>query len=150
MPSAASSNTNNADHMSLASADLPSSNAQHHRNIERAARTKHILEPFGKDFDSYTPPAAADATSSSSLTTYCKWKADMDAKALKWAFRLAETNVGPFYKTCSLGWQPKQKQSDLNKNWARYLVLSERATKRPVAYAMFRFDMDYGCSVLYW
>lgn len=136
---------------SLPSADEPSSNAHHHRTIERAAKTKHILQPFGSEFDSFTPPpATGELIATSTLTAYCKWKADMDAKTLKWAFKLAETNVAPFYKTCALGWQPKQKQSDLNKNWARYIVLSERGTKRPVAYTMFRFDMDYGCSVLYW
>ncbi|XP_053693825.1 N-alpha-acetyltransferase 40 [Sabethes cyaneus] len=80
---------------------------------------------------------------------YCRRKADMDPKTLKWAFKLAEKNVGPQYKTCSLGWQPKVKQSDLNKNWARYLVAVDRKLKKPAAYSMFRFDLDYGRCVLY-
>lgn len=122
----------------------PSSTAHHHRTIERAAKTEKILEALDNaaEFSSYTHDGHT-------LTAYCRWKAKMDAKVLKWAFKLAETNVAPFYRTCSVGWQPKQKQSDLNKNWARYLVLND-AAKRPVAYSMFRFDMDYGCSVLYW
>lgn len=134
----------NTDIMSSGAAE-PTSTAHHHRTIERAAKTQNILEPFGSEFDTFTVDGEQ-----TTLTTTCKWKAQMDAKALKWAFKLAETNVGPFYKTCSIGWQPKQKQADLNKNWARYLVLTDRATKKPVAYSMFRFDMDYGCSVLYW
>jgi N-alpha-acetyltransferase 40 len=79
---------------------------------------------------------------------YCKRKADVDSKIVKFAFKLAEKNVGPYYRTCSLGWQPKVKQSDLAKNWARYLVATK--DKVPVAYSMFRFDLDYGCSALYW
>lgn len=74
----------------------------------------------------------------------------MDTKTLKWAFKLAERNVSPFYKVGPIGWQPKVKQSDLNKNWARYLVAVDKKSKQPIAYAMFRFDMDYGHSVLYW
>lgn len=73
----------------------------------------------------------------------------MGDKTLKWAFKLAEKNVGPFYKANSMGWQPKIKQADLNKNWARYLVACDK-DKNPVAYAMFRFDFDYQMSVVYW
>uniref|UniRef100_A0A182TH79 N-alpha-acetyltransferase 40 n=1 Tax=Anopheles melas TaxID=34690 RepID=A0A182TH79_9DIPT len=83
------------------------------------------------------------------LKLQCKRKADMDPKLLKWAFKLAERNVGPQYRACSLGWQPKIKQADLNKAWARYLVATDVATRKPAAYTMFRFDLDYGRSVLY-
>lgn len=83
------------------------------------------------------------------LDLYCRRKAEMDHKTLKWAFKLAEKNVGPQYKTCSLGWQPKVKQSDLNKAWARYLVALDRKTRKPAAYSMFRFDLDYGRSAVY-
>uniref|UniRef100_A0A182LW63 N-alpha-acetyltransferase 40 n=1 Tax=Anopheles culicifacies TaxID=139723 RepID=A0A182LW63_9DIPT len=83
------------------------------------------------------------------LKLQCKRKADMDPKLLKWAFKLAERNVGPQYRACSLGWQPKIKQADLNKPWARYLVATDMTTKKPAAYTMFRFDLDYGRSVLY-
>lgn len=127
----------------MAETSDPSSTAHHHRNIEKAAKTEKILEALGSDeFNSYTHDGSI-------LTAYCRTKAKMDSKVLKWAFKLAETNVAPFYKTGPIGWQPKQKQSDLNKNWARYFVLND-AAKRPVAYTMFRFDLDYGCSVLYW
>lgn len=77
-------------------------------------------------------------------------KADIPQKTLKWAIKLAERNVGPFYSTCSLGWQPKIKQADMNKHWARYLVAYTEDTNIPVAYCMFRFDVDYERSVLYW
>lgn len=79
---------------------------------------------------------------------YCKTKGDMSPKALKWAWKLAERNVSQHYKDCSLGWQPKIKQADMNKKWARYLVATEKDV--PVAFCMFRFDLDYERSVLYW
>ncbi|XP_037028284.1 N-alpha-acetyltransferase 40 [Bradysia coprophila] len=112
-----------------------------HKAIERASKIKNPIEPFADQFSKYTKDDI-------DLTIYCKWKGDMDAKTLKWAMKLAERNVAPFYRTCGIGWQPKEKQRDLNKNWARYLVAVDKA-KQPVAYTMFRFDMDYGCSVLY-
>lgn len=113
-----------------------------HRAIEKAAKVKNPLEPFADEFTKYNQDDL-------NVNIYCKWKADMDTKTLKWAFKLAERNVGPFYKSGPIGWQPKVKQSDLNKNWARYLVAVDKE-KNPIAYAMFRFDMDYGTSVLYW
>lgn len=113
-----------------------------HQSIEFAAKLKNPLEPFINEFSKFT-------TDDCDVSIYCKWKSDMDAKTLKWAFKLAERNVSPFYKTGPIGWQPKVKQSDLNKNWARYMVAVDKQ-KNPVAYAMFRFDLDYGNSVLYW
>lgn len=113
-----------------------------HRNIEKAAKVKNPLEQFSSDFSKYI-------NGDFEVNIYCKWKSDMDSKTLKWAFKLAEQNVSPFYKTGPIGWQPKAKQSDLNKNWARYLVATDKQNN-PIAYAMFRFDMDYGNSVLYW
>ncbi|XP_001848271.2 N-alpha-acetyltransferase 40 [Culex quinquefasciatus] len=109
--------------------------------IENANRQTAPMGPF-PEFLKYDDNGC-------SLDLYCKRKPDMEPKMLKWAFKLAERNVGPQYKACSLGWQPKVKQSDLNKNWARYLVAVDRATKKPAAYTMFRFDLDYGRSVVY-
>lgn len=119
-----------------------------HRAIEKASKVKNPLEPFINEYSKFTPPEGT--ANVQQLSLYCKWKPDMDSKTIKWAFKLAERNVGPFYKTSIIGWQPKVKQTDLNKNWARYLVAVNPANKQPVAYSMFRFDMDYGHSVLYW
>ncbi|XP_055907721.1 N-alpha-acetyltransferase 40 [Eupeodes corollae] len=114
--------------------------ANQQKAIEKAARSKNPLET--------QPDAFKYSSSNGDYTLYCKNKSDMDAKTLKWAFKLAEKNVGPFYKESTMGWQPKIKQNDLNKNWARYLVALDKS-KNPVAYAMFRFDLDYGNAVLY-
>jgi hypothetical protein len=61
---------------------------------------------------------------------------------------LAEKNVGPHYRACSLGWQPKVKQNDMTKTWAKFLIA--KINGENAGYAMFRFDMDYGRSVVYW
>lgn len=115
--------------------------ANQHRNIENAARSKNPFESI--------PDVLSYKTSNAEFSLYGRAKNDMEGKVLKWAFKLAERNVSPFYKQMSMGWQPKVKQGDLNKSWARYLVAVD-ANKTPVAYSMFRFDMDYGQSVLYW
>lgn len=78
----------------------------------------------------------------------CKRKAEMDQQSIKWCFKLAEKNVGPYYKENPLGWTPKEKKTSLSKNWSRFLVAYDSDNK-PAAYSMFRFDMDYGRSVLY-
>lgn len=111
------------------------------KSIEKAIKVKNPLAEF--------PDLAQYTNGDVKFTIECKWKNDVDPKALKWAFKLAEQNVGPFYKTSPMGWQPKVKQADLNKSWARYLIVKDEK-KTPVAFVMFRFDMDYGNSVVYW
>lgn len=123
-------------------AGINASESSKHKAIEKAAKVKNPLEPFATEYSNYK-------NGDFEVNIYCKWNADMDSKTLKWAFKLAERNVSSFYKTGPIGWQPKVKQSDLNKNWARYLVATDKQ-KNPIAFAMFRFDMDYGNSVLYW
>lgn len=108
--------------------------------IEKAARESNPMEKLGE--------AMKFQENGIQLKMYCKTKSDMSPKALKWAWKLAERNVSQHYKDCSLGWQPKIKQADMNKKWARYLVATEKEV--PVAFCMFRFDLDYERSVLYW
>uniref|UniRef100_A0A1A9VYD0 N-alpha-acetyltransferase 40 n=1 Tax=Glossina austeni TaxID=7395 RepID=A0A1A9VYD0_GLOAU len=115
------------------------------RNVETASRAKNPLESIHGAFTYETPPGGVE---SKAYSLYCRCKKDLDAKILKWAFKLAELNVAPFYRRLSVGWKPKVKQSDLNKSWARYLVALD-SNNIPVGYAMFRFDMDYGQGVLY-
>lgn len=115
------------------------------RFIERAQRSSNPLKEIS-DSASFAEFSHQDQN----FTIQCRLKSDLDPKVTKWAFKLAEKNVGNYFKTCKEGWQPKIKQNDLNKNWARYLIAMDRKTKKNVAYAMFRFDLDYGSSVLYW
>lgn len=111
------------------------------KNIEIAQRSKTPMEGLTK-FQKYVHGDLQ-------CTITCKLKSELDPKDIKWAFKLAEKNVGTYYKSCKLGWQPKIKQTDLNKNWARYLIATDNVSKKHIAYAMFRFDLDYGTSVLY-
>ncbi|XP_067616625.1 N-alpha-acetyltransferase 40 [Eurosta solidaginis] len=115
--------------------------ANQQKSVENANKAKNPMEAV-PDVCQFT------ANNGSEYKLYCRTKQDMDAKTLKWAFKLAERNVGPFYKALQMGWQPKIKQNELNKKWARYLVATDKSGQ-PVAYTMFRFDMDYACSVLY-
>ncbi|XP_016952179.1 N-alpha-acetyltransferase 40 [Drosophila biarmipes] len=108
--------------------------------VETAARAQNPLESLS--YQSYKAPSGEE------FKLICRTKTDADSKLLKWAFKLAETNVGPYYKQLKMGWQPKIKQAELNKNWARYLV-AQNEKKENVAYSMFRFDMDHGDCVLY-
>lgn len=119
---------------------MPISMTVQQLNIEKACK---VLNPF-ESFPEFLKYNENDLE----LTLYCKRKSEIDPKIIKWAFKLAERNVGPYYKKCPMGWTPKIKQKDLNKVWARYLV-AVNDKKEPVAYSMFRFDLDYGCSVLY-
>uniref|UniRef100_A0A336LVB1 N-alpha-acetyltransferase 40 n=1 Tax=Culicoides sonorensis TaxID=179676 RepID=A0A336LVB1_CULSO len=114
------------------------------RNIEKAQRSPNPLKevPESQSFAEFSHNGL-------NFALQCKLKSDLDPKVVKWAFKLAERNVGNYFKTCKEGWQPKIKQNDLNKNWARYLIAVDKSTKKNVAYTMFRFDLDYGSSVLY-
>lgn len=81
-----------------------------HKNLQKAAASKNPMEKV-PDFTTFN---ASDGTS---FSLYSKTKGDMGDKTLKWAFKLAEKNVSPLYKASTIGWQPKIKQQDLNKNW---------------------------------
>ncbi|XP_055378260.1 N-alpha-acetyltransferase 40 [Condylostylus longicornis] len=118
--------------------DISSSSQQ--KFIEMASKAKNPMEKFDDSMKF--------EKDGQTFNLICKSKCDVDPKILKWAFKLAERNVGLYYKTCSMGWQPKIKQRDLNKNWAKYLIAFDKR-KTPIAYSMFRFDHDYGKKVLY-
>lgn len=85
--------------------------------IEKAARESNPMEKLGDSM--------VFKENGLDLKMYCKKYENMSPKALKWAWKLAERNVSQHYKDCSLGWQPKIKQADMNKKWARYLVATE-------------------------
>lgn len=112
-----------------------------HKSIERA---NQAANPFAKIADQYESYKKDDLD----ITIKFFSSKEMTKDLLKFCFKLAERNVGGYYKTCSLGWQPKVKQNDLAKKWARFLVAYEN--HKPVGFCQFRFDMDYGRSCVYW
>ena len=73
---------------------------------------------------------------------------EMNKDMQKFCFKLAEKNVGGYYRDSQIGWQPKVKQNDMTKNWAKFLIAYH--DKKPIGYTMLRFDMDYGRSCIYW
>jgi ribosomal protein S18 acetylase RimI-like enzyme len=60
---------------------------------------------------------------------------------------LFENNMKDFYQQSNDGYNPNEKQKELFSNQSRYLIiLSEHDL---IAFAHFRFDIDYGNRVLY-
>lgn len=56
-----------------------------HRTIEKAAKIPNPIEPFANEFANFIIGNGSEETlNSETLTTYCKWKAKMDANTLKW------------------------------------------------------------------
>ena len=113
-----------------------------HKNVEKANHQKNPFTSIEEMFGKY------ENGDDFKVELKCFHQKEMNKGDIKWCFKLAERNVGGYYKSCALGWQPKVKQNDLNKSWARYLLAYQQ--NKLVAYAMFRFDMDYGRSTLYW
>lgn len=113
-----------------------------HKAIEKANQQKN---PFAKIADEYEKYQKDDLNIS---IKYLGAK-EMPKDLQKFCFKLAEKNVGEYYKSCSLGWQPKVKQNDMAKSWARFLIAYNDDNK-PVGFCQFRFDMDYGRSCVYW
>jgi ribosomal protein S18 acetylase RimI-like enzyme len=65
-------------------------------------------------------------------------------------FKLLENNMSHLYETSTLGWTPKKKQQELNRNWARFLMVRDcAAAGKFIGYAFFRFDEDYNRAALY-
>lgn len=131
-----------------------------HKAIEKANQTKNPFSLIAEECGSYQKD---------DLKIEIKFfsSKEMSKDLQKFCFKLAERNVGAYYKSCSLGWQPKVKQNDISKNWARFLIAYNGS--KPIGFTMFRFgkfagccwmwfrnndvvvaDMDYGRSVVYW
>lgn len=112
-----------------------------HRNIEKANQQKNPFTELSQEYGKYEKENLKIEISYKGIK-------EMSKDLQKWCFKLAERNVGPYYKTCKLGWQPKVKQNDMTKSWARYLIAKDG--NKNAGFVLFRFDMDYGRSVIYW
>jgi N-alpha-acetyltransferase 40 len=60
---------------------------------------------------------------------------------------LFEINMKRLYEQSTDGYRPDDKRKELFAEQARYLII--RFMDRLAAFVHFRFDMDYGCRVLY-
>lgn len=112
-----------------------------HKMIEKA---NHQENPFAPIVDLYGVYKKDDLE----VKFKCFTKKNIEKSLVKWAFKLTEKNVSSYYNSCALGWTPKVKSNDMNKNWARYLIGYNNENK-PIAFSLFRFDFDYGRSCLY-
>lgn len=112
-----------------------------HKAIEKVNQQKDPFSKIAQEYGKFTKDG---------LNIQIKYfsSKEMTKEMQKFCFKLAEKNVGGYYKTCSLGWQPKVKQNDMAKTWARFLIAYD--DKTPIGFCQFRFDMDYGRSCIYW
>jgi N-alpha-acetyltransferase 40 len=112
-----------------------------HKAIEKANQQKNPFTIIAEDYGIY------EKNEISLKLKYFSSK-EMSRELQKFCFKLAERNVGEYYRSCHLGWQPKVKQNDMAKSWAKYLIAYDDT--KPVGFTQFRFDMDYGRSCVYW
>lgn len=102
-----------------------------HKAIERANQHKNPFQSITEEYGKYSNDEL-------SVTIKFFTSKEMPKDLQKFVFKLAERNVGGYYKSCSLGWQPKVKQNDMAKSWARFLIAYDEG-KKPIGYTMFRF-----------
>lgn len=86
-----------------------------HKAIERANQQK---QPFAKIDEEYGKYTKDDL----SITVKFFSSKELSKDLQKYCFKLAERNVSGYYKACELGWQPKVKQNDIAKSWAKFLL----------------------------
>ncbi|XP_018014899.1 N-alpha-acetyltransferase 40 isoform X2 [Hyalella azteca] len=73
--------------------------------------------------------------------------ADPDTK--NWLLELTRENMKDLYISSGWGWEDSEKSDELWHKAAQYLIVREKNSRELVGFTHFRFDMDYGCHVLY-
>lgn len=79
---------------------------------------------------------------------YIQRVTELDKDVLQWAIDLTERNVRQLYETCAWGWNKERKVEEMMDDTAWYLIAREKKGSL-LAFSHFRFDMDFGDSVLY-
>merc|ERR1712018_121207 len=75
---------------------------------------------------------------------------DLDEHSKTWLFDLLRANMKEMYEKSEWGWNEKNKAEEMFDDNAWYLVARENnESAAPVAFAHFRYDMDYDDEVLY-
>lgn len=77
---------------------------------------------------------------------------NLDSDTRDWMFNLLSGNMRKLYEDCTWGWKDSGKKEELFDSRAKYLVakdVSQGGDPRLVAFAHFRFDMDYDDEVVY-
>ncbi|XP_026480424.1 N-alpha-acetyltransferase 40-like [Ctenocephalides felis] len=87
-------------------------------------------------------------TEDKSIKICCKCTdSEKTEELLNWTYNLVEENVKHYYVESQWGWNPKRKKSEISSKWARFLVAYHNDI--PVAFSMFRFDVENFYTVLY-
>merc|ERR1712018_854356 len=74
---------------------------------------------------------------------------DLDEHSKTWLFDLLRANMKEMYEKSEWGWNEKNKAEEMFDDHAWYLVARENnESAAPVAFAHFRYDMDYDDEVL--
>jgi len=74
---------------------------------------------------------------------------DLDDFSKEWLMDLLRANMKDMYEKSEWGWNERNKSEEMFDDAAWYLVAREGENKTPVAFAHFRYDMDYDDEVLY-
>jgi len=74
--------------------------------------------------------------------------ADLNQETKDWMFKLLRDNMKAMYQKAEWGWNEANKKTELFEDVAWYLI-ARQEDGTPVAFAHFRFDMDFDDDVLY-
>lgn len=77
---------------------------------------------------------------------------DLDEETKKWLLNLITLNMKALYEESEWGWKEATKREEMFDDRARYLIARSTAEEnagKVLAFAHFRFDMDYDDEVLY-
>jgi len=83
------------------------------------------------------------------LRMSCQWATRLDDALFEWAFQLFKTNMREMYAISQDGYDEKTKRAEMRASTSRYLIVSRGIDGQPIAFAHFRFDIDFEATVIY-
>ena len=76
--------------------------------------------------------------------------ADVSETEKTWLMDLMRTNMKASYEASSWGWKEANKKEEMFEDAAWYMIARDKDNNNePIAFAHFRYDMDYDDEVLY-
>ncbi|MFT7814657.1 N-alpha-acetyltransferase 40-like isoform X1 [Arapaima gigas] len=107
--------------------------------VEAATKVEDLLEffPLFKKYD----------RNGLNLKIECRRQPSLDPGTVEWAYELAKTNMVFFYTQIGWEWKEKEKKEQMNDERAFYLLAYD-ANAVPVAFCLFRFNVEYGNEVI--
>jgi len=108
--------------------------------VKKANAQEDPLEPL--------PSFKAFKKNDLNLVLEAKKVKDLDLETKEWMFSLLKSNMQEIYAKSETGWKEELKRKELFSQSAWHLIAREEESKKPVAFAHFRFDMDREDDVL--